>query len=92
MQGCRRDRKEMKGKRILLGITGSIVAYKSAVLARLFVKAGAEVRVVMTESAKEFITPLTLSVLSKNPVLSQSHNKSIGTKPGMLVIIFDSLV
>ncbi|MVM32657.1 bifunctional phosphopantothenoylcysteine decarboxylase/phosphopantothenate--cysteine ligase CoaBC [Spirosoma sp. HMF4905] len=58
------------GKRILLGVTGSISAYKSALLVRLLVKAGAEVRVVMTESAKAFITPLTLATLSKNPVLS----------------------
>ena len=68
----------MQGKRILLGITGSIAAYKSAVLVRLLIKAGAEVKVVMTDSAKEFITPLTLSVLSKNPVISTSHNPSTG--------------
>ncbi|GAB2561441.1 bifunctional phosphopantothenoylcysteine decarboxylase/phosphopantothenate--cysteine ligase CoaBC [Spirosoma areae] len=60
----------MRGKRILLGVTGSISAYKSAVLVRLLVKAGAEVQVVMTESAKAFITPLTLATLSKRPVLS----------------------
>ena len=68
----------MQGKRILLGITGSIAAYKSAILVRLFIKAGADVRVVMTESAKEFITPLTLSVLSKRPVLCTSHNPETG--------------
>lgn len=68
----------MQGKRILLGITGSIAAYKSAVLVRLLIKAGAEVKVVMTDSAKEFITPLTLSVLSKNPVISTSHNPTTG--------------
>ncbi len=68
----------MRGKRILLGITGSIAAYKTAVLARLFIKAGAEVRVVMTDSAKEFITPLTMSVLTKNPVVSASHNIETG--------------
>jgi phosphopantothenoylcysteine decarboxylase/phosphopantothenate--cysteine ligase len=55
-------------KKIVLGITGSIAAYKSALLARLLVKAGAEVRVVMSESASEFITPLTLHTLTKNPV------------------------
>jgi phosphopantothenoylcysteine decarboxylase/phosphopantothenate--cysteine ligase len=55
-------------KKIVLGITGSIAAYKSALLARLLVKAGAEVRVVMSESAGEFITPLTLHTLTKNPV------------------------
>lgn len=59
----------LKNKKIVLGITGSIAAYKSAVLTRLLVKAGAEVKVVMTPSASDFITPLTLSVLSKNPVL-----------------------
>ncbi|MFD2936466.1 bifunctional phosphopantothenoylcysteine decarboxylase/phosphopantothenate--cysteine ligase CoaBC [Spirosoma flavum] len=58
------------GKRILLGVTGSISAYKSALLVRLLVKAGAEVQVVMTESAQMFITPLTLATLSKRPVLS----------------------
>src|SRR5580765_4944749 len=61
----------LKGKKILLGVTGSIAAYKSAMLVRLLVKEGAEVKVIMTEDAKEFITPLTLSVLSKNPVLSK---------------------
>src|SRR6185295_18255709 len=60
-----------KGKKILLGVTGSIAAYKSALLVRLLVKEGALVKVIMTNSAKEFITPLTLSVLSKNPVFSE---------------------
>ncbi len=60
----------LQGKKIILGITGSIAAYKSAILARLFIKAGAEVQVVMTNSAKEFITPLTLSTLTNKPVLS----------------------
>jgi phosphopantothenoylcysteine decarboxylase/phosphopantothenate--cysteine ligase len=59
----------LQNKKIILGITGSIAAYKSAVLTRLLVKEGAEVKVVMTPSASGFITPLTLSVLSKNPVL-----------------------
>lgn len=58
----------LSGKNILLGITGSISAYKSADLCRLLVKEGATVRVVMTPSATEFISPLTLSTLSKNPV------------------------
>jgi phosphopantothenoylcysteine decarboxylase / phosphopantothenate---cysteine ligase len=58
-------------KKILLGITGSIAAYKAASLVRLYIKAGASVRVVMSASAKEFITPLTLSTLSRNPVLSE---------------------
>jgi len=61
----------LKGKKILLGVTGSIAAYKAAFLVRLLVKEGAEVKVVMTTAAKEFITPLTLSVLSKNAVLSE---------------------
>jgi len=60
----------MTGKRILLGVSGSISAYKSALLVRLLVKAGAEVQVVMTESAKTFITPLTLATLSKRPAFS----------------------
>ena len=58
----------LKGKKILLGITGSIAAYKSAFLVRLLVKSGAEVRVILTPSAKDFVTPLTLATLSKNPV------------------------
>ena len=61
----------LQGKKILLGITGSIAAYKSAALVRQFVQAGAEVKVIMTPAAMEFITPLTLSTLSKNPVLSE---------------------
>ena len=60
----------LQNKKILLGVTGSIAAYKSAVLTRLLVKAGAEVKVVMTSSAKDFVTPLSLSTLSKNPVLT----------------------
>jgi len=58
----------LEGKKILLGVCGSIAAYKSATLVRLLVKAGAEVRVVMTPDATNFITPLTLATLSKNPV------------------------
>ncbi|MFZ2905052.1 MAG: bifunctional phosphopantothenoylcysteine decarboxylase/phosphopantothenate--cysteine ligase CoaBC [Cyclobacteriaceae bacterium] len=68
----------MQGKKIILGITGSIAAYKAAVLTRLCIKAGAEVRVIMTTSAMEFITPLTLSTLSKNPVLSQFQKDETG--------------
>jgi len=59
----------LHAKKILLGITGSIAAYKSATLTRLLVKQGAEVQVLMTEAAATFITPLTLATLSKNPVL-----------------------
>lgn len=58
----------LQGKKILLGVTGSIAAYKSAFLVRLLIKAGAEVQVLMTKAAGEFITPLTLSTLSKRPV------------------------
>ena len=60
----------LKDKNILLGITAGIAAYKSANLVRLFIKAGANVKVVMTPASKDFITPLTLSTLSKNPVFS----------------------
>ena len=60
----------LKGKKIVLGITGSIAAYKSAFLTRLLVKEQAEVQVIMTHSACSFITPLTLSTLSKRPVYS----------------------
>ncbi|HET7118803.1 MAG TPA: bifunctional phosphopantothenoylcysteine decarboxylase/phosphopantothenate--cysteine ligase CoaBC [Hanamia sp.] len=60
----------LKGKRILLCITGSIAAYKSVLLLRLLIKSGAEVKVIMTETAKDFVTPLTFSTLSKNKVLS----------------------
>lgn len=60
---------KLKGKNILLGITGGIAAYKAAILVRLLVKEGAHVKVVMTKLAKEFITPLTMATLSKNPIL-----------------------
>ncbi len=59
----------LQNKKILLGVSGSIAAYKAAPLTRLLVKAGAEVKVVMTAAAKDFVTPITLSTLSKNPVL-----------------------
>lgn len=58
------------GKKILIGITGGIAAYKTTFLVRLFIKAGAEVKVILTESALSFVTPLTLAALSKNPVLT----------------------
>lgn len=60
----------LDGKKILLGVTAGIAAYKSASLVRLFIKAGAQVKVIMTPAAKEFVTPLTLSTLSKNEVIS----------------------
>jgi len=65
----------LSSKKILLGISAGIAAYKSAFLVRLFVKAGAEVKVIMTPSAKEFVTPLTLSTLSKNEVFSTFTNE-----------------
>jgi phosphopantothenoylcysteine decarboxylase/phosphopantothenate--cysteine ligase len=68
----------MKGKKIIIGITGSIAAYKTAILVRLLVKAGAEVKVIMTPAAKDFITPLTLSVLSKEDVLSDTFEDKSG--------------
>ena len=60
----------LSGKKILLGVSGGIAAYKTAHLVRLFIKAGAQVQVVMTPASKDFVTPLTLSTLSKNPVYS----------------------
>lgn len=68
----------MKGKHIVVGITGGIAAYKSAMLVRLFVKAGAEVQVIMTPNAKEFITPLTLSTLSGRAVISEFFTANTG--------------
>lgn len=61
----------LNGKKILLGVTGSIAAYKATVLTRLLVKEGAQVKVIMSPAAHDFITPLTLSTLSKNPVLTE---------------------
>lgn len=66
-------------KRILLGVTGSIAAYKSAEIVRLLVKEGAEVQVIMTKSAHEFITPLTLGTLSRLPVLTDFSDPNNGT-------------
>jgi phosphopantothenoylcysteine decarboxylase / phosphopantothenate---cysteine ligase len=68
----------LKGKHILVGVTGGIAAYKTATIVRLLVKEGAEVKVLMTDHAKEFITPLTLATLSKNPVLSSFYNSENG--------------
>jgi phosphopantothenoylcysteine decarboxylase/phosphopantothenate--cysteine ligase len=66
----------LSGKKILLGVTGSIAAYKSILLVRLLVKAGAEVKVIMTPSAKDFVTPLTFSTLSKREVLTDLFNQT----------------
>jgi len=65
----------LSGKKILLAISAGIAAYKTANLVRLFIKSGAEVKVVMTPASKDFITPLTLSTLSRNPVLSTFYDK-----------------
>ena len=65
----------LSGKRILLGVSGGIAAYKTASLVRLFIKAGAHVQVIMTPASKDFVTPLTLSTLSKNPVYSTFFNQ-----------------
>lgn len=66
----------LSGKKIVLGICGGIAAYKSANLVRLFIKAGAQVQVIMTPASKDFVTPLTLSTLSKNPVHSTFYDKT----------------
>jgi phosphopantothenoylcysteine decarboxylase/phosphopantothenate--cysteine ligase len=68
----------LKGKKILIGVTGGIAAYKTATIIRLLVKDGADVKVIMTDRAKEFITPLTLATLSKNPVLTEFFNPENG--------------
>lgn len=68
----------LAGKKILLGVCGSIAAYKSALLVRLLVKNGADVKVIMTAAAHDFITPLTLSTLSKNPVLTHFSKDETG--------------
>lgn len=65
----------LSGKKILLGVSGGIAAYKTATLVRLFIKAGAHVQVIMTPASKDFVTPLTLSTLSKNPVYSTFYNE-----------------
>jgi len=68
----------LRGKKIILGITGSIAAYKAASLVRLFVKQGVQVKVIMTPLAKEFITPLTMATLSNNPILVDFFNPENG--------------
>ena len=69
----------LQGKKIVLGITGSIAAYKAAVLARLLIKKGAEVQTVITPAGKEFITPITLSALTSKPVISEFFSQRDGT-------------
>ncbi len=68
----------LNNKKIVLGVCGSIAAYKSAILTRLLIKSGAEVKIILTPDAHNFITPLTLSTLSKNPVLSEYSNSKTG--------------
>jgi phosphopantothenoylcysteine decarboxylase/phosphopantothenate--cysteine ligase len=68
-----------KGKNILIGVTGGIADYKTATIIRLLVKEGASVKVIMTEHAKKFITPLTLATLSKNPVLNEFSDPEDGS-------------
>src|SRR5882672_903331 len=74
----------LKGRKILVGITGSIAAYKSILIVRQLVKAGAEVKVIMTPSAKDFVTPLTLSTLSKSPVLTELFDENSWSNHVML--------
>jgi phosphopantothenoylcysteine decarboxylase/phosphopantothenate--cysteine ligase len=68
----------LRGKNKLVGVTGGIAAYKTASVIRLLIRNGASVRVIMTSHAKEFITPLTLATLSKNPVLTEFFNPEDG--------------
>ena len=68
----------IKGKNIVVGVCGGIAAYKTASLVRLFVKAGADVQVIMTPSAKEFITPLTMSTLSRHAVITEFFTANTG--------------
>src|SRR4051794_12797911 len=74
----------LEGKKILLGITGSIAAYKAILLVRLLVKAGAEVKIIMTPAAKSFVSPLVLSTLSNNKVLSDLFDEDTWTNHVML--------
>ena len=68
----------LNGKKVLLGVTASIAAYKTAELVRLFKKAGALVRVIQTEASLNFITPLTLATLSENPILTKMVDSESG--------------
>src|SRR3982074_25115 len=73
-----------EGKKILIGITGSIAAYKIILLVRELVKSGAEVKVILTPAAKDFVSPLTLSTLSRNPVLIELFEENTWTNHVML--------
>jgi phosphopantothenoylcysteine decarboxylase / phosphopantothenate---cysteine ligase len=68
----------LKGKKIIIGVTAGIAAYKTPLLVRQFIKAGAEVKTILTPASLHFITPLTLSTLSKNAVISEFYNKTTG--------------
>ena len=81
MDGISNERQN-RVKRVVLGVTGSIAAYKSAELASLLVKQGHDVFVVMTQDATEFITPLTLQTLSKNPVMTSFYDEKENWRPG----------
>jgi phosphopantothenoylcysteine decarboxylase/phosphopantothenate--cysteine ligase len=74
----------LKGKKILLAVTGSIAAYKAPLIVRLLIKEGAEVKVIMTPAAKDFVTPLTLSTVSKNTVISDLFNEETWSNHVML--------
>ena len=69
----------LRGRKIVIGITGSIAAFKTPALIRLFKKEGAEVKVMMTKAAQDFVTPLTLSTLSGNPVITEPFDPLDGT-------------
>ena len=77
---------EKKKRSVVLGVTGSIAAYKSAELASLLVKQGHHVHVVMTKDATEFITPLTLQTLSKNPVTTSFYDEKENWRPGHIAL------
>ena len=70
------ERLDLAGRRLVLGLSGGVACYKAAELLRLLVKAGAEVRVVMTDAAREFITPVTLQALSGRPVVTSQWDAS----------------
>lgn len=79
MKRCCPQQSRLSNKKILIGITGSIAAYKAAMLVRLLVSEGAQVRVLMSEAAKDFITPLTMATLSRNPVFIEGFDPSNGS-------------
>src|SRR5258706_7711341 len=79
----------LKGKRILLGITGGIAAYKAAALVRLLVRAGADVRVAMTEAATRFVTPVTFQALSNQPVWSDLWDQRVPDAMGHIELSRD---